>query len=317
MLLKATFKPLSPFRHLPESFTVFGAICWGVKVLYGDGELENMLDMFSDTPPFLISSPLVEKEGSLLFPKPILKDGWGDITSMEEYEEKKKAKGLKLVDEEAMRKVLEGEISTDRELWEEVKPRGDEDKAHESVSVPHASINRITWTTAGGQLYNEEAYYWSGRFAVLLYFRDTSYVDMVKASLRFTHLGGNRTTGMGYCEVEFYGCDDSWIRDYMEETTGEFISLSPTFYDSSYSLEESYYDVFPLLSPVDNYYAVVSPAIWKRRTVLISKGSLIRVKDKRDFYGQVKVLLENTESGKKIYHYGLAFPLFVRCRDEA
>jgi CRISPR-associated protein Csm4 len=81
MLLRFSFRPLSPFKHFPESFTLFGAICWGVRVLYGEDELEKMLEAFLNEPPFIISSPLFEKNGKLLFPKPILKDDWGDITS--------------------------------------------------------------------------------------------------------------------------------------------------------------------------------------------------------------------------------------------
>ncbi len=311
MLIRAVFTPLSPFRFFPESFTLFGAICWGIRVLYGESELEQMLSEFTKNPSFIISSPLPISKGGILFPKPILKGGWKDVASMEEYKERKNAKKLNYVDEKTLRKVLEGEIRTEKSLWDHVKDEHLNQLQIMGVAQPHASINRITWTTEGGQLYNEESTYIGVKFAVLIKFFDENYEEKVKASLSFTQIGGNKSTGMGNCRVEFEKYN-GWIDEYINEQRGNFITLSPTLYDSSFLLEKSYYEVYPFVSPVDNYYGVISPAIWKRKTLFISKGSLITTESSKPFFGGIKKALFNRETNKAIYHYGYAFPLFTR-----
>ena len=322
MLIRADFRPLSPFKGLPESYTIFGSICWGVSVLYGEQELLSMLEEFKESPPFLISSPVFKKDGEFLFPKPILKDGWGEPRDYNEYKERKKAKDVRFVGESVFKKVLDGKVKTERELWEEVKKRDKEEKQEsgkkkdkeekpifEFVNQPHASINRITWTTEGGELYNEEAVYIGSPLSVFIYFRNESYIPMVKSALRFTQIGGNKTTGMGHAEVSFKE-DKGWLRDYLENRTSKIISLSPTFKDDAFLLEKSYYDLFPVLSAVDNYYSRVSEQIWKRRCVYLTKGSSFTLKDPKDYYGKLKPALSARD--RVIYHYGFAFPLYVR-----
>ena len=309
MLIRADFRPLSPFKGLPESYTLFGSICWGVSVLYGEQELLSMLEEFKESPPFLVSSPIFKKNGELLFPKPILKDGWGELKDYNEYKERKKAKDVRFVGESVFKKVLDSEIKTERELWEEVKGKEEAKPTVESVNQPHASINRITWTTEGGELYNEEVVYFGSPFSVFIHFKSDSYIPMVEAALRFTQIGGNKTTGMGYAKVSFEE-DKGWLRDYLENRTSKIISLSPTFKDDTFLLEKSYYDLFPVLSAVDNYYSRVSEQIWKRRSVYLTKGSSFTLKDPKDYYGKLKPAL--SAWNRVIYHYGFAFPLYVR-----
>ena len=69
--------PISSFQAFPASDTLFGAICWGIKRLYGDEKLLEMLkDFNSGNPRFVLSSafPLLKngKDTPLAFyPKPI------------------------------------------------------------------------------------------------------------------------------------------------------------------------------------------------------------------------------------------------------
>lgn len=67
--------PLSSFQGYPASDTLFGAICWGIKRIYGESKLTEILQGFQETPKFIISSsfPYVESNSKNLpfFPKPI------------------------------------------------------------------------------------------------------------------------------------------------------------------------------------------------------------------------------------------------------
>src|SRR5262245_45457767 len=82
-------KPRAPFaQSAPRSDTLFGAIAWAIRLLYGEGELIRLLEQFDravasqSSPPFLISSlfPFVESGNgderqarrTLFLPRPLL-----------------------------------------------------------------------------------------------------------------------------------------------------------------------------------------------------------------------------------------------------
>lgn len=308
MLLRADFKPLSPFKGFPESFSIFGAICWGIRILYGKDFLQDMLTKFREKPPFLLSSPVLKYKDNLLFPKPQLPGGWGDFETSQEYKERKSFKKLSYVSKESLLKILEGNIKTEKELWESVKNEDLKGEFIKTINTLHAQINRITWTTGGEALYNEEATFIAVPFSVFIYFYDTNYIEPVQAALRFTQLGGNKSTGMGYYEVSFQ--EDSFLEKYVENKSRSFITLSPVFPSEHFILEESYYDVFPLLSAVDGFYETPAGNFWKKRVLYINKGSLIKTKQEKDFHGGIKEVCKLPD--KTVYQYGYAFPLYVR-----
>ncbi|QWK20608.1 MAG: type III-A CRISPR-associated RAMP protein Csm4 [Hydrogenobacter thermophilus] len=309
MLLRAVFKPRSLFRGFPQVWTVFGAICWGVRVLYGEGRLSEMIEAFREKPPFILTSPLPYTGDRYVFPKPILPNRWEEPDSQEEYSLRKKVKGLRYVPEDIFRKILDGEIRTNRELLGLLKEYKEDNYVAELV-VPHASISRITWTTTGGELYNEEVTAMSP-FIVLFKFYSQDFVEEVKASLRFAQLGGNKSTGMGYFEVSFEEEKElRWLEDYMTSKTGRFVSLSPLLYSDSLDLEDSFYEPLTFTGAVDNYYGWYGRPIWKDRVIYLSEGSNLKVKEEKDFYGAFEKVMEY--GGDTVYQYGYAFPLFVR-----
>ncbi len=50
------FKPLSVLTKLPDAQCIFGAFCYKYKEIYGNNDLEELLNVESTTPVFLISS---------------------------------------------------------------------------------------------------------------------------------------------------------------------------------------------------------------------------------------------------------------------
>jgi len=69
--------PESAFQSFPSSDTLFGAICWGIRRLYGNDKLQEILRRLdTDSPAFVLSSayPLLENGGNVsvpCYPKPI------------------------------------------------------------------------------------------------------------------------------------------------------------------------------------------------------------------------------------------------------
>lgn len=89
--------PETPFREMPRSDTLFGAICWGLRESRGEAELEDYLAAFADgEPPFTISSavPVLEQDRRhYLLPKPRLpgpdldEEGEGDTEDIQSLTE--------------------------------------------------------------------------------------------------------------------------------------------------------------------------------------------------------------------------------------
>lgn len=77
-------KPKSSFAGSIGSDTLFGALCWAVRALNGEGTLEEMLERFTTAsavdqlPPFAVSSafPYLHHDGVKvrLYPKPLIPD---------------------------------------------------------------------------------------------------------------------------------------------------------------------------------------------------------------------------------------------------
>lgn len=310
MLLRAVFKPRSLFRGFPQVWTVFGAISWGVRVLYGESRLLDMIEAFKEKPPFIFTSPIPYAGGECLFPKPVLPNRWGEPESEEEYSLRKKIKNLRYFPQSIFRKVLDGEVRSNQDILNFIGELEKSGYIYTELVVPHASISRITWTTTEGKLYNEEVTA-MGPFIVIFRFYSEDFLEEVEASLRFVQLGGNKSTGMGCFEVSFEEDKElGWIEEYMNLKTDQFISLSPLLYSDSLDLEESFYETLTFTGAVDNYYGWYGKPIWKDKVLYISEGSNLKVREEKYSYGDFIKVMEY--GGEAIYQYGYAFPVFVR-----
>jgi len=91
-----------------HSDTLFGAICWGYRWLYGEEALERLLQGFRENnPPFLLSScfPYIEAEGErvYLYPKPAASAACCKADAEEDF--MKKFRKLRYVSEGLFRKM--------------------------------------------------------------------------------------------------------------------------------------------------------------------------------------------------------------------
>ncbi len=310
MLLRINFKPVSCFSSFPKAHTFFGAFCHGLKMLFGEQALLEFLRAYEKEPPLLFSTTLPYKEDRLFFPKPQLRYG----NYEQRYKEFKRIKKMGYISEELFKEVLDGKIKTYEDL---LKKKAEGVKPYEEFLILHASINRITSTTEGGEFFTERAYAFSS-FACLIKVND-SFKQMVKGwgvedmglflqrAFELVGLGGNRSCGMGWSKVEVEE-EKGWIKDHMEKGGSKFITLSETFYDRAFILEKSLYDLEVLKPAVEKGYADSLPVVWKRKLLMLKAGSVLRV-EKKDFYGSLKAVVEYKNT--RIYHYGLAFPVYM------
>ncbi len=229
----------TPFsKAVPRSDTLFGAICWSIRLLYGEQELIDLLNGFQDNvAPFVLSSifPYVQNmkgQKFLFFPRPMLPPKVS-FTSKEEYEKQKKAKKAKFVSQTVFTAILDssyekkkddfiahaGVLMTQAEK-DQLKPLA---KFLVETEVARNTVNRLTNATINlfhepvvathnyekvAKLTGEVSEKLTSGFYFLVKIDsqfDQKLRPMLKAAISFLQekgFGGNTSVGFGQCAVE-------------------------------------------------------------------------------------------------------------------
>ena len=192
--------PISSFVGAPpRSDTLFGALCWAMKMLYDDASLQDMLNRFRPSgdakpdPPFLVSSafPCVRSsERSVYFlPKPKRELTLEPPETLEEIRRRKEFGKIEWITSSLFSKITNGELP-ERELYARFLVQRDgmagtgqslvavgtslihadlvKDKEHISmftslyrtVDVPRNAINRLSGSVDEGRFFsNQESFF--------------------------------------------------------------------------------------------------------------------------------------------------------------
>ena len=124
-------KPRAPFAQaVPRSDTLFGAVAWAIRLLYGEPELVKLLGQFdeaieADAPPFVLSSlfPYLNHDGSKLrfLPRPLQTPAQMALDTPQKHQLAKKLKQATLLSEAVFAAVAKGELNDDHLLAELLK----------------------------------------------------------------------------------------------------------------------------------------------------------------------------------------------------
>jgi len=320
ILYEFNFKSLSPFTSKIESYTIFGALCWGYRNFFGESKFLDLLERFKSDPPFLISSCILKNKNIRYFHCPQIKDDFPEPKNIDEYKQQKEIKKkLNYIPEDLFIEFLEGKIKTKWDLGQKIEKY----ESPEIISIVnlHNSINRLTWTTIGGQLYNIPSYLYL-EFSIFIYLFDENLLDELKAIFKYISFGGNKSTGYGrvkLIEVERVKKFEKYLNPYPSESTQKFYTLSSTFPDPSFDYNNSYYQISTFCGKVENFYTRLSAPILKRKVLYFQPGSVLTIKDgnQKKFYGSlIKVLssqsLIDSSKNVNIYQYGYAFPFYIK-----
>jgi CRISPR-associated protein Csm4 len=315
-LYEFTFKGLSYFTSEIKSYTIFGALCWGYRNFFGEKKLLDLLERFNSDPPFLISSCIFKKGDIRYFPCPQVEEFFPEPKGIEEYKKLKEIKKkLNFIPEEIFIEFLEGNLITKWELGQKIE-KYEGIKIHRTIKV-HNSINRLTWTTIGGQLYNVPSFFYP-EFSLFVCLFDENLLDEIKAVFKYIYFGGNKSTGYG--RVKLIKVDRvEKLEKYLSMPTKKFYTLSSTFPDPSFDYDNSYYQIEIFCGKVENFYDRLAAQILKRKVLYFQPGSILSIKEssQKKFFGNlIKVLssrsLIDPSKKVKIYQYGYAFPFYIK-----
>lgn len=333
--------PLSPFQGIPKSDTLFGAICWGIKRIYNESKLIDILDDFQEAPKFILSSafPYIEydvKTNVSFCPRPVtIGLTSSDINELAETKKEKvevitqykKFKKAEYVSLSIFEKLLKG--VSEKDLFQEYHGEGIKlegkmlmnEEEHTDFFQPSKptlktelvqknSIDRLTMSTGGeGQTFYQEEYYSSSTFK-LHFLLKTDEIDFLKPVFRYLEdkgIGGNRSTGKGRFKIDIIG--EMTLPDV--DNSQAFVSLSrfiPFGTEINLLSKTNCYEIFPYRSKVDSEAEFKGEDIWKARVMYLKEGSCLEAIERKEFYGRVPVVKEIMEN--KIYQNGLALPAF-------
>ena len=326
---------------LAHSDTIFSGLCWAWTLLFGEDELETLLERFiKGQPPFLISSAFPYAGRVLFLPRPLTFRGKDD-------EETRRLKRVEYVSFEVYKLLLAGSIPDDYVLIQkgrlcltESEFKGlpsstlDEDElrgflrvwasmeksqkpestsyAHcyrlwEMEEVPHVTVDRVT---AASNIFQEGGV----RFAkecgiyILVRFFDEKMQGRFLAAMHLLGdegLGGRRSTGRGFFKVE-----NIEKIEIPEVANGEYVIL--------FSLLNPRENEILTLLDLNSAYKLVARRGWvysakaknlrRKRVIMFAEGAVLKQCNKEMIGRMVKVLSrKDSIIPHDVYRYGYGF----------
>jgi len=287
-----------------HSDTLFSAICYAFRALYGKKALEELLNLCINNPPFLLSSAFPFFKGNLLFPIPL---------NFKIPEEDFKAyKKLQLIPQELWsefcnRKPLRKDGYEFIQDKKAILPRNEvrelKDKNYciwEEREIQRVSLDRIT-STSNIFNFREMSFKENSGLFFFIDWKNTSFSRKIEASIRLLGedgIGGDRGIGKGVFTTEFseYEINDAEGNDYL---------LLSLFFPSQNEMEDfdGTYD-FKLRGGF--VFSFDNTTRRKKYIRMLKEGSVI--KKRRPIGSFVDITPEGFKE-HKVYRYGYAFSI--------
>lgn len=322
---------VSFLNELPRSDTLFGALCWGIKWVFGENDLIKLLEYFEkEEPPFFISSsfPYAFYEGKLihLLPKPILPPPKIEPQILEEIDIIKRYRKVRYVTAEVFNQIISGKLTDELILnalfcEEEKFFIRDGCVCMHSLDFPvinHESrfrnaINRLSGTVDEGKLFLSHEVSASNGAYFLIKFVKPGYKDLIKGAIMFLAdkgIGGDASVGRGQFEPEL--SDDVLITE--PEASTHFLTLS-LFYPSTEDIEflsknrgNFWYNLVKRKGRIESMY-LRTPNVWKQTTLNLAEGSVLPIDGDRMVYGSVPIVKAEPFN---IYQNGYAYTVRIK-----
>lgn len=326
--------PTSGFEILPHSDTIFGAICWGIRTLYSESKLLEILNDFKSKPPFLLSSAfpwkVVRKKKVYFLPKPeispiavtimgaFINRGVLDLPFEPYHNEDKlkimrvvtaykKFRNIKWVPFDSFKKILQN-FSEENLFIDYLDQFINDHRFLEEGIIQKNSLDRLAFSTAcGGEtFYNTDIAYRenNGLYFLIKTENLDDYLRSVLRLLEDSGIGPNSRTGRNWFKLDI--AETSLIGG----TKGDaFITLSRYIGSDPIDVDASCYKLTSVRSKVESRLEFAGEDVWKDRVTYFAAGSCLKPLEKKVHYGGLMPV--KNISGKIIYQYGYAYPAWL------
>ena len=314
MIYRVKIQPLTGFLTQWQADSVFAALCWQIAYYDGEDELAKFLEPFKNSKPtFLLSNGFPND----YLPAPLsLHTLYPEINEhcSSAYDLAKSLKKVKWLKLNEFNALLNSERPFPPDGVEKVRKRN----PFKTVSVPHASINRLTGTTGeegeGGYyelqenfIINETQNRKSGYISIYIRLLDESIKSRVEDSfkrLAESGFGKRKSIGKGHFEVASFEQFDGFV---LPEKPDAFVTLS-NFCPAEDDPTEGFYRTFVKYGKLGEQFAV-SDNPFKRPLIMFTAGSVFEAKEWKNYYGR---LLTGVSTVDEVVHYAFAFPMPIK-----
>ncbi len=318
---------------LPRSDTLFGAVCWGIWLLYGEVRLRQFLASYANENPALVVSsafPYLVSDGQTthLFPKP------KSCPATPPADERhfglaKRFRKVRYLDDALFQKVIENGL-TNQDLWDSLVRNettlSDDQQVLSHVRskgpglklevVPGNAIDRLAGGTLEGMLYHSTEWFFGPDTGAFFLARlAEEWEKEALAVFRYygdKGLGGDSSVGKGN-----YKLDVNDGLPYREPSDGKrWVTLSlyypkPAEWDfCRNNPEQSWYSVIRRKGRVESAFSPTTNS-WKKSVLMLEEGSSFPVIDGIGEYGMLPEVGARPD-GAKVLQNGLAFPVKMR-----
>lgn len=317
--------PESSFLTPFQSDTMFGSICWAIRYMDGEKELEDFLVKYQTSPPLIISNGFPTG----FFPKPlcepVAREQLIEIvkeTGKIENDSKKeiivilkilkKFKKEKLIKKDVFEELING-LSEKDYLKRKIDQNDgifNSEKELKEITLYKNSINRLTsHTKEDGGLFTQDETYYSNETNISFFIKingiDKQFIQKIFNFISLYGFGKRKTTGKGHFKL----IDIKEYNFNSPENPNAFVSLS-SFVPSENDPVEGWYDMQVKYGKLGGHYASeTSRTPFKKPIRMFQAGSVFKTNNLKEYYGQ---LVSNVHADEKIKHYGYAFAVGMK-----
>ncbi len=333
-------QPKSTFRTHLRSDTLWGIICWAIRNVYGNSELEKVLETYNNgNPEFTISSsfPYSETDGvkKHFFPKPIIKEKEIDQSKLKRAERietaknRKKYKKIQLLELREFLDFIGGIKDLSNLVIEIAEHETLKNPSLTSESVAHNTINRLTGGTLkianqSGQLFHIDELFFKNKSKedkngneVIenhgLFFLAEGNTEKLEGAMRFlSHIGigGDRNIGKGNFDISIENFENIKV----PANYNAMINLSLYYPQSNELKEYQKSDKFTYqLEERQGYMSFLKYGKFNKPTTMMFQEGSVFPKIEQNNYGSNKVLHKKNETiPHNVYQYGYGFMIKIK-----
>lgn len=282
-LYKATIKAESNFATPIKGDTLFGQLCWNIRLLEGEKKLKELLKNYENDPFCIVSDALVKDH----LPKPKAPTSFLGENADEKKQNRKK-QWLEHKDFFARNFINAKKIDE-----------------YEKLHIVHNSINYKIGRTEGEQFSPYVVEELSFTHKDIYFLIEESMVETVKKALHLMGIDGfgkDKNIGKGRFSIESFEKYEPPIKK-----SRYFVALSP-FVANGIEAKNIYYDTFVRFGKLGMERAFINP--FKKPLVLADRGALIEFKEPKElqFIGRG---IKGIATFEDVVHQGYAIVLAI------
>jgi len=300
-----------------HSDTFFSAFCINYSLLYGERELEGLINEFRNgNPPFIFSSLFPFWNEKIFLPIP-----------SNQIPKEKDLKKLNFIEKDGFEKLLNGEkienLKGKYKFIPDIDEKGEGKEPWKIINNPRVGLSRISSHPGEAYFHFGEVFYKENAgLYFIVDFKDPSIESKFISTLRLMGdegIGGDRTVGKGHFGLmgdEGIGGDRTVGKGHFEilNKDGEEIEINQPQNSQNYILLSLYHpDVNEISDLKEGYYEIIerkgyiyspySKTLRKKSLKMFKEGSVLPSFKK----GKIVDITPEIFTKHKIYKYGLAF----------